>query len=58
MGLANEQYAMHGLSPQMTKMESERGYFRGSGQHKQLEIKLLASALRRLSLRKLLLNLK
>jgi len=49
---------MRGSSPRNTEMEAEIGYFRGSGQRKQLEIQLLASALRRLSLRKLLRNLK
>jgi len=49
---------MRGSSPRTTEMESERGYFLGSGRHKQLEIKLLVSVLRRLRLRKLLHNLK
>jgi len=47
---------MRGSSPRNTEMEAEIGYFRGFGRHKQLEIQLLASALRRLSLRKLLYN--
>jgi len=49
---------MRGLSPRNTKIEAEIGYFRGSGRCKQLEIQLLASALRGLSLRKLVYNLK
>jgi len=49
---------MRGSSPRNTKIEVEIGYFRGSGRRKQLEIQLLESALRRLSLRKLVYNLK
>jgi len=49
---------MCGSSPRNTEMEAEIGYFRGSGRRKQLETQLLASALRRLSLHKLLHNLK
>jgi len=49
---------MRGSSPRNTEIEAEIGYFRGSGLHKQLDIQLLASALRRLSLSTLLHNLK
>jgi len=51
-------WGMRGLSPRNTKIEAEIGYLCGSGRRKQLEIQLLASALRGLSLRKLVYNLK